>query len=66
MSGGKDGKVRVWNNDLEAMRTYDVSAAVLTEVVIKAVDQRQGRIVIGSSCSSVYQVHTHTHPYTHA
>jgi len=31
-SGGKDGKIRVWNNDLEAMRTYDISAAALTTV----------------------------------
>ena len=56
VSGGKDGKVRVWNNDLEAMRTYDISAAALTEVVIKAIDQRQGRIVLGTSTSCVYEL----------
>jgi hypothetical protein len=35
-SGGKDGKIRVWNNDLEAMRTYDISAAALTQVACEA------------------------------
>ena len=38
------------------MRTYDISAAALTQVVIKAIDQRQGRIALGTSASTLYQL----------
>lgn len=55
-SGGKDGKVRMWNNDLDPLRTYDISAAAMAEIVVKAVDQKQGVVLIGTASSEILQL----------
>ncbi|EKX32589.1 hypothetical protein GUITHDRAFT_82168, partial [Guillardia theta CCMP2712] len=52
-SGGKDGKVRVWSNDLEPLNSFDISAVLQQDVIVKSVDQRQGRILVGTHTCSI-------------
>jgi WD40 repeat protein len=54
LSGGKDGKVRLWNNDLEPLRNYDISAAAMADTVVKALDFRLGRALVGTASSEVW------------
>jgi len=52
-SGGKDGKVKLWNNDLEALGSFDICAAAQQSLSIRALDQKGGKIIIGTTSSDI-------------
>lgn len=58
VSGGRDGKVRLWTNALAARSTFDISTfgGVASSVHSVCWAPRAGKLVIGTSGSEIYEI----------
>ena len=62
ITGGKDGKVLIWNMQLQSLFEFDLCDSTPTSTLpqIQSLAYREGRIVLGTKASELYELDTVT------